>query len=102
MAERRDGGSSNGRTPKRRSPVDLARGAVEQLATLVGRDPEGVVSLERSDDGWRVGVEVVEIRRIPDTADLMAEYEVDLDERGALMGYRRIRRYPRGRAESPT
>jgi hypothetical protein len=58
-----------------------------------------VVSLERTDDGWRIGVEVLETRRIPDTADVLAEYEVDADERGRLVGYRRTRRYARGQLD---
>jgi hypothetical protein len=77
----------------------MARRAVEQVTELLGRDVEGVVSLERSDDGWRVGVEVVELRRVPSTADLLAEYDVELDSRGQLVGYRRVRRYPRGKAQ---
>jgi hypothetical protein len=81
---------------ERRSPAELARSAARELADLVGREPEGVVSLERTDDGWRVGVEVVETRRIPDTADVLAEYSVDLDEQGHLVGYHRARRYARG------
>jgi hypothetical protein len=72
-----------------------------ELGELLGRIPEAVVSLARTDDGWRVGVEVLEIRRIPDTADVLAEYEVDADARGQLLGYRRVRRYPRGRVEEP-
>jgi hypothetical protein len=55
-----------------------------------------VTGLERTDDGWKVQVEVVEVRRIPDTTDVLALYEVDVDPRGELMGYRRLRRYSRG------
>ena len=47
-------------------------------------------------DGWKVHVEVVEVRRIPDTTDVLALYEVQVDEDGDLMGYRRLRRYARG------
>jgi Gas vesicle synthesis protein GvpO len=81
------------------SPAALARQAAGELAELLGRDPEGIVSLERGEDGWFVGVEVVEVRRIPDTADVLAEYEVEADEDGHLTGYRRMRRYPRGKAQ---
>lgn len=78
------------------SPVELARRAADQLAELVGRDPEGVVSLERTDDGWSVGVEVVETHRIPETADILAEYAVQVDGRGQLLAYHRTHRYTRG------
>jgi hypothetical protein len=41
-------------------------------------------------------VEVVEVRRIPDTTDVLALYEVEMDTDGAMEGYRRLRRYARG------
>lgn len=87
--------SADGRT-KAPSPAQLARRACDEFAELVDREVEGIVSLQRNDDGWCVGVEVLEIARIPDTADVLAEYEVDTDRRGHLMGYRRVRRYARG------
>jgi Gas vesicle synthesis protein GvpO len=87
--------AKSGRTAKP-SPAALARRASNELAELIGREPEGVVSMERTEDGWRIGVEVLETRRIPDTADILAEYEVDADSRGRLVGYRRTRRYSRG------
>jgi hypothetical protein len=92
-------GANHGDRPKRTaapSAAQLSRRACAELAELLGRDPEGVVSLERTEDGWRLGVEVVETRRIPDTADVLAEYEVEVDKRGRVMGYRRARRYARG------
>jgi len=79
------------------SAAEVAGRAAAELAELLGRPPESIVSLDRTDDGWRVGVEVLETRRIPDTADVLAEYEVETDQRGELVGYRRIRRYARGR-----
>ncbi len=82
--------------PKRKSGVAVAAGAAQQLLELTGREAEGVTGLERTDDGWRVEVEVVEVRRIPDTTDVLALYEVTLDDEGELEGYRRLRRYGRG------
>jgi hypothetical protein len=70
---------------------------MEQLHELTGRAPEGVVQLSREGEDWTVGVEVVESRRIPDSADILAVYEVRADDRGRLLGYERIRRYARGR-----
>ena len=66
------------------------------MSTLSGGAPESVVFVERSEGGWRVGVEVVEVARIPDSADILAVYEVPLDEDGDLISYQRTRRYPRG------
>lgn len=78
------------------NPGRIAAEAARQLVELTGKDVEGVVGLDRSDDGWKVEVEVVEVRRIPNTTDVLAMYEVEVDGRGSLQGYRRVRRYVRG------
>jgi hypothetical protein len=84
--------------PPRQSGARLAGSAREAVEELTGRTPESVTALERSEDGWRVAVEVLELERIPSTTDVMATYEVSLDERGELQGYRRVHRYLRGSA----
>ncbi|GAA1098674.1 gas vesicle protein [Streptomyces javensis] len=81
---------------------DAARSAARHVRGLTGRTPEGVTSLERTEDGWTIGIEVVETHRIPDSTDILAEYRVELDDRGELVSYRRTERYYRGRAENRT
>ena len=81
---------------KRATASQVAARAAQQLLELTGKGVEGVTGLERTDDGWKVHVEVVEVRRIPDTTDVLALYEVQVDEDGDLIGYRRLRRYARG------
>jgi hypothetical protein len=80
----------------KRTGMQIAQEAARQLLELTGREAEGVVAMERTDDGWRIEVEVVEVRRIPDTTDVLALYEVTVDEDGDMEGYRRLRRYGRG------
>lgn len=76
-----------------------ARYAALHVRELTGEPPEGVTSLERSEDGWEVGIEVVETHRIPDSTDILAVYRVAVDEDGELVSYHRDRRYYRGRAD---
>ncbi|MEU7812712.1 gas vesicle protein GvpO [Pseudonocardia sp. NPDC049154] len=90
-----DGPGEAGRNG-RALPAEAARRAAEQIVSLTGRELESVVSIERRDEGWSIGVEVVETRRIPDSADILAVFEVDVDENGDLHGYRRTGRYSRG------
>jgi hypothetical protein len=80
------------------APTEVAAQAARQLLELTGRAAEGVTSLEQTDEGWTVQVEVVEVHRIPDTTDVLGLYEVRTDERGTLQGYKRLRRYARGAA----
>lgn len=86
--------SSAGSRPRR--ATEIARDAAEQLTELSGRVPEAVTALSRTDDGWQVEFEVLEIHRVPETADVMAIYQAELDEDCALVSYRRTRRYARG------
>ncbi|MEU5682710.1 gas vesicle protein GvpO [Streptomyces venezuelae] len=80
-------------------PMAVLRNAREQLAELTGMTPESVSSFERTEDGWLLEIEVLELSRVPDTMSLLASYEVQLDPQGELTGYRRLRRYERGRSE---
>lgn len=84
----------------RPSPVEVLRQARMQLAELTGMAAESVSSFEQTEDGWSLEVEVLELARVPDTMSLMASYQVDLDPEGQLTGYRRVRRYERGRADA--
>jgi predicted ATPase len=79
--------------------VEVLREARAQLAELTGTTAESVTSFERTDDGWALAIEVLELERVPDTMSLLASYEVALDPHGVLTGYRRVRRYERGRAD---
>jgi hypothetical protein len=81
------------------SAARAARAGLRQIAELTGKKPEGITGVEPADDGWLVGVEVVEDRRIPSSADILAIYQADVDPEGELASYRRVRRYARGRAD---
>jgi hypothetical protein len=95
-APRRSGSAPRAEAPKRPGALQVGAHAAQQLGQLTGKQTEGVTGLERSDEGWTVEVEVVEVRRIPDTTDVLALYEVVTDADGELQSYRRLRRYTRG------
>ncbi|GAA3579974.1 MULTISPECIES: gas vesicle protein GvpO [Streptomyces] len=89
-----------GGAKKHPAPMEILRQARAQLAELTGADAEQVTSFEQSEDGWSLEIEVLELSRVPDTMSLMASYQVDLDPDGQLTGYRRVRRYERGRSDA--
>lgn len=82
----------------RPKPRELARRAEQQLTELVGRKVDAVSGLSRSDDGWHVTLEVVELPRVPIATDVLGSYEVVVDGDGTMLGYERTRRYLRGQA----
>ncbi|WP_328779453.1 gas vesicle protein [Streptomyces canus] len=85
---------------RRPNPMEVLRNARTQLAELTGMAAENVSSFEQTEDGWSLEIEVLELSRVPDTMSLMASYQVELDPEGQLTGYRRVRRYERGRADA--
>jgi Gas vesicle synthesis protein GvpO len=48
----------------------------EQLQELTGYETVSVSGLEKTGEGWRLAVDVVELRRVPDTASVLATYRV--------------------------
>ncbi|WP_020674104.1 gas vesicle protein [Amycolatopsis nigrescens] len=85
--------------PKRRSPAELMRVARAEFEELTGRTIEAVSAFAKTDHGWELNVEVVELARIPDTTSVLATYRVLLDSDGEFGGYERVRRYARGQIE---
>jgi hypothetical protein len=76
-----------------RELLDIAR---REVGELTGHRVESVSGFHRNgDDGLKVDVEVLELRRVPDTMDLLASYEVTLSEDGDVLGLERRRRYHR-------
>jgi hypothetical protein len=85
--------------PRKLTAPRIARMAAEQVMEMTKKESESVTSVRRAEDGWVVGLEVVESRRIPESTDLLASYEAEMDADGDLVSYRRIKRYTRGRGD---
>jgi hypothetical protein len=83
--------------------IRTARQAVKavllQVMDLTGKEAESITDVERTEDGWMIGIEMVEDRRIPSSADILASYEATVDQDGELIAYRRVSRYLRGRSD---
>lgn len=69
--------------------------ALDVIGSLVGKEALGVTSLEPTEDGWLVGVEVLEHARLPRTSDILGLYEIELGLDGEVISYHRERRYVR-------
>jgi hypothetical protein len=73
----------------------IAQRAKEQISGLTGLKADTISGLAKDDQGWHVAVDLVEMKRIPDSSDMLAIYEVQLDTEGHLLSYKRTRRYRR-------
>lgn len=78
------------------SEIGEVREQVHETAEgVVGHPLDGITSINRDDDGWRVAVEVVERKGVPDTQDILGRYEMVLDEEFTVVSYERTHRYRR-------
>jgi hypothetical protein len=98
-SEDKGGPSQDGKGSPSLSAKEMTQAAVEALRDLTDLDPEAAVGLQWDGESWLVTLDVLELRRVPDTTDLMATYVVQLDDDGRLLGYERTRRFQRSQAE---
>ena len=77
----------------------LGNRALEEIEGLVGCPAEGVSGIRRTDDGWVVLVDVLELERMPSTTDVLGLYEVTINGDDEVSGYRRVKRYLRSQVE---
>jgi hypothetical protein len=66
---------------------EKARGIMEEL---LDKKAESVISVKKEENEWKVLVEVLERRAVPDAQDLLGRYELRLDENKELIGYERV------------
>lgn len=78
------------------SMMDVVKKAREELGVITGSVVEKVSGLERSEDGWSMRIELIEVQRVPDTQDLLGMYEVQLDAKGSLKSFERVALRVRG------
>lgn len=82
------------------SGLEVAQLAKQQIGELTGLVPDRVSGLCREADGWLVTLDVVELKRIPASTDVLGLYEAQMDNQGNLLTYKRVRRYCRDEAMS--
>ncbi|WP_253738025.1 gas vesicle protein [Halohasta salina] len=78
------------------SIIEVRNQVIELSTDVIGRSLDGIVEVSRTDDSWRAVVEIIERRSVPDTQDILGQYEIELDESGEVIGYRRLEKYRRG------
>jgi hypothetical protein len=81
------------------SAAGAAKAGLRHVVELTARKTGVVTFVEPADDGWVVGVEIVESRRVPPSADTLVLYETKISMDGRLLSCRRAKRYSRGRGD---
>ncbi len=75
--------------------ADISERAKAELSRITGLDASHVSAVINGADGWHVTVDLIELRRIPSSSDVLAAYEAVYAPTGSLLSYRRTRRYSR-------
>jgi hypothetical protein len=56
----------------------------------LNKKAEGITSISREGEEWKVMVEVLERKAVPDTQDILSTYELKLSGDIDLIGYKRV------------
>jgi len=76
--------------------TDLLERAKKQLADVTGLKPVAVTRAFKDNGGWCVGVEMLELSRIPTASDVLGDYQVILAEDGGMVRFERRKTRLRG------
>ena len=76
--------------------TSLLEQARTQMAAITGLKAGSVTRVIRENGVWRVGLEMLEMSRIPSATDVLGDYEVVLTEDGAIREFVRKRTRLRG------
>jgi len=79
--------------------AEIIERAREHVEGVLGSEAESVSGIQRSNGHWCVTVEVVQLRRVPESTDVLASYAVVVDDDGGLISLQQTRRYRRSQAD---
>lgn len=69
--------------------TEIVEAARSDLASLTGLELGSTLAANREGEGWRVTIEGVEKHSLPDGMDILAAYDVVLDDEGNVAGFKR-------------
>lgn len=70
--------------------------ARENLMSITSLKLSGIFGVSKEDDGWKVTIELIERKAIPDTSDILGIYEMKLNDKGEIVTFNRIKLRRRG------
>ena len=74
-----------------KSMYELVEKAREELSSITGLELSTTLGAVKEEKGWKVTIEMVEKHSIPDQMDILAVYEVFLDDDGNVIEFKRAR-----------
>lgn len=71
-------------------PKEIIEKAKKQLADLTGFKEPAAIGLKKEKEGWVATIEITEKKSIPEGFDIIGTYEIQLDDKGNLLGYKKF------------
>lgn len=70
--------------------MDMGKQSLSILKETLNKKPESVISVSKEGEEWKILAEVLERRAVPNTQDILGRYEIRLDGKGELLGYKQV------------
>ena len=74
----------------------LIQKAREQLGDMTGLELGSTLSARKDGDGWHVQLEAVEKKSVPDSQDILAMYDLTMDDSANVLNFNRVGTRRRG------
>ena len=68
--------------------IEVAR---EELSKVTGLELSTTLGAVKDERGWRISMEMIEKHSIPDQMDILATYDVILDDNGKIVEFNRMK-----------
>ena len=81
---------------KRVNIKEICQKAPVLLESILNKKAESITSVAKDGEEWKVQIEVLERRAVPDTQDILNTYELKLSADMEFTGYRRVGMRHRG------
>ena len=62
--------------------------AIYVVKNYISKTPGTIISIDENNETWKIVIEVIERKVIPDTMDILGRYEIHLDKKGELLGWK--------------
>jgi len=74
-----------------KSVQQIIEKAREELSKITGLELSTTIGAAKEEKGWKITLEMVEKHSIPDQMDILATYEVILDDDGGVIEFHRVK-----------
>lgn len=66
----------------------VCKQALSIVKGYISKEPETIIGVEEAEGEWKVTVEALERKAVPDTQDLLGRYEIRFKKDGELIGWK--------------